>query len=285
MSTLPTAIEIAVQNTETEHEPTDQELLADFTSSIPSHPNPDSVITTPWGELSVAEARRREKAEFLANRRRAIAEVRQRQKAALEAAAEAEREQREFEQAAVRGEHLSALREALKRYNEASSVTSTLQIALENAKADLERLKQAESGAMEPAKLAKALGTGRDLVDAWEIKHTQTSEALGSLEDALRKALVKGREEFAHLHRSKRKALLAETLLQIETIFDLQVLGQNHYWPEPLSVCARSVVELDKTTGYFGGRYGWPETGSSEALLKAVNEFEARVSRTRGVLY
>lgn len=113
MSTLPTAIEIAVQNTETEHEPTDQELLADFTSSIPSHPNPDSVITTPWGELSVAEARRREKAEFLANRRRAIAEVRQRQKAALEAAAEAEREQREFEQAcSTRGTPLRSERGA-----------------------------------------------------------------------------------------------------------------------------------------------------------------------------
>jgi hypothetical protein len=48
---------------------------------------------------------------------------------------------------------------------------------------------------------------------------------------------------------------------------------------------AHTVIALDKSAGFYAGRYNWPEVDSTEALLKGISEFEARVSQTGGTLY
>jgi hypothetical protein len=48
---------------------------------------------------------------------------------------------------------------------------------------------------------------------------------------------------------------------------------------------AHTVIALDKSAGFYAGRYNWPEVDSTEALLKGISEFEARVSQTVGTLY
>ena len=121
MSSLPTAAELAVLNAEIQRKPTDEQLLGDFTSAFPRIPDMDRQIHTQWGPLSAREAVEREKREFLARRRRAIAEAKQRREEAVKAAAEREREQKKFEQCAARGEYRSALRRALVSYEEGLS--------------------------------------------------------------------------------------------------------------------------------------------------------------------
>jgi hypothetical protein len=286
MSALPTVVETALRNAEIQRELTDEELLADFRSGFPRIPDMDRQILTQWGPVSAREAIEREKREFLARRRRAIAEEKQRREEAVKAAAEREREQKKFEQYAARGEYRSALRRALVSYEEGLSAARELESGLENARADLERLKG--DNALDVVKLGKALGASRDLVDALETKLVRGRETLASLEGALRQALGQAQREFIFLHGRKRQELIAEARAQIEAVFDQVALGRSRYRiyePEALAGCAHTVVALDKSAGFYVGRYNWPEASSTEALLKAVSEFETRVSQTEGTLY
>jgi hypothetical protein len=282
MPPLPTAAEVAVRNAEIQRELTDEELLAEFISGFPRIPDMDRQIHTQWGPLSAREAVQREKREFLNARRQAIAEAKQRQEAAAKAAAEAERQQQEFEAAALRGAYLAALRDVLKTYNQAVSARCLLETALQNAQAELDRLKGEDT--LDAVKLAKTLGIARDLIDALQTKLLLAGEELARAQEILRLALDAARREFVFLHSRKRQELIAQARGQIETIFDHTALGRSRYRifePELLAACAQSVVGLDKNTGFFGYRYHWPEAGSAEALLKAIDELEARWAHTR----
>jgi hypothetical protein len=286
MSTLSTAAEVAVRNAEIQRELTDEELLADFSSGFPRIPDMDRQIHTQWGPLSAHEAIEREKREFLARRRRAISEEKQRREEALKTAADREREQKEFEAAASRGEYRSALRRTLVSYEEGINAAREIEVALVNAKADLERLKG--DNALDVVKLGKALGASRDLVDALETKLVRARETLASLEGALRQALGQAQREFMLLHGRERQELIAQARAQIEALFDRAALGRSPFricQPESLAVCAQTVIALDKSAGFYVGRYNWPEVNSTESLLKAISEFEVRVSQTEGTLY
>jgi hypothetical protein len=107
------------------------------------------------------------------------------------------------------------------------------------------------------------------------------------LEGALRQTLGGARREFTFLHGRKRQELIVQARAEIERLFDRAALGRSRYRiyePESLSACAHTVVALDKSAGFYAGRYNWLEAGPTEALLKAVCEFEVRVSRTERTL-
>jgi hypothetical protein len=159
--------------------------------------------------------------------------------------------------------------------------------ALANAKADLQRLKEDE-GALDVAKLGKALRAGRDLVDALETKLTLAGKTLGQAEDTLRQALGEAQKEFVFLHQRKRRELIAQARDQIEPLFDRAALGKSLYRiyePESLAVYARTVVTLDGAAGYYLGRYHWPEPSSCESVLQAVSELETRINQTQEAMY
>jgi hypothetical protein len=68
----------------------------------------------------------------------------------------------------------------------------------------------------------------------------------------------------------------------IEVHGDIARSPARIHQPSSLAPYARPVVELDERAGYYGGRYGWPKTDSSESLLKAVTAFEDRANQIEG---
>jgi hypothetical protein len=125
-------------------------------------------------------------------RRKALAQAKQQREVALQATADRQREQQQFEEAAGRGEHRSTLRRTLISYEEGLTAVGEAEAALVNAKADLNRLKN-ENGGIDTVKLGKSLGAGRDLVDATELKLTRVRQTLAQAQTKLREALEHAR--------------------------------------------------------------------------------------------
>jgi hypothetical protein len=257
-----------------EREPSDEEFLSDFTSLIPHPTDPRAQVIFGRESLPYKDAVTREKDQYIAAKRRAITQTRERREAAARAAAQRQQEQAEFEAASVGGQHRLNLRQALTDYEQGANVAREAQDALADAHTELDRLKR-ENGSVDTVKRAKNLGSHRDLIDALEIKLARATETFTSLADALRQALGQAQREFSYLQMRQRQELLAAACAQIEALFDRTALSRSPFrvhQPESLADYAQSVVAWDKACGYFGGRYNWPAVSSPESLLGAVTQ-------------
>jgi hypothetical protein len=78
-------------------EASDEELAAGYSPGFPSSPDPHAEIATVWGILPYRQAVAKERAEYIARRRKAIQDGRVRSEAAASAATAAKVERERFE--------------------------------------------------------------------------------------------------------------------------------------------------------------------------------------------
>jgi hypothetical protein len=160
---LPTALEIAANAPE--REPSDQELLAGYQPSFPHPIDLNSEVAYGGEMLRYKDAVAKERAAFIARKRKAIQDKREREEQARLQQAERERQRLEFEEAAKKHEARATLKNALSAYKEAREQSRDFEVALTAAKGHEARLR-ADGDINNGDKLAKALGAARDQVDA-----------------------------------------------------------------------------------------------------------------------
>jgi len=156
---LPTAIELAANAPE--REPSDQELLAGYQPSFPHPIDLNSEVAYGGEMLRYKDAVAKERAAFIARKRKAIQDKREREERARIAKIEAAEKQQAFEAASKRGEARAALKDALAAYQQLREQTHTLESTLIEARAHEAFLR---TDAADPGndKFGRTLGAARD---------------------------------------------------------------------------------------------------------------------------
>jgi hypothetical protein len=162
-SPLQSAVEVAVNSLPPElPEPSDEELARGYVPGFPSSPDPNAQIGTQWGILTYREAVARERAEFVARKRRAIEERKVAEERRVRVQAESRARQEQLEADARSGRGRAALKDALIAYQEALEQSHVSESALVEARANQAFLRT--SAEVNGDKFARSLGAAGDQI-------------------------------------------------------------------------------------------------------------------------
>jgi hypothetical protein len=290
MADLQTAAEIVLEHTTTEEpEPSDAELGANYRPSFPHSPDPSAQVFFGGELLRFSEAVTRERSQYIAMRRRAIQDAKERKENARLQQIERERQQQDFEAACERREARAALKVALAAYQEAREQTADFEVALAQAKAHQSAVRSGPDPGND--KFGRSLGAARDAVDAAQIRCERTTLLLEDGSKTLLQALSNARTEFAYLHQVARKERLQRAGEQLDGLLNKEALRHLKCSFEHLASAGQQVVALDQACGFRSGNYWWTDlkpqaqadgrvlpnaSPSPTRLIQAATEVEQR---------
>jgi hypothetical protein len=238
MSALLTATEVADSRSREAPEPTDEELLSRFTSSLRPRVDPNAMVYYLGETLPYHKALAREKADFLRRMRAILAENKEREKQAREAQAKYQEQRRIFGERAAQGFYRKALNEELAKYREIHDAGCQLAGKLEAAKAA--KAKLAADTETNITKLQKLLADNGDLINALSNRLVAQETLFEAQKQALTSAIRDARAELCHQWHSLRQPLLREAEQLIK-----KVLRVSDYDAKKLAERVHLIVDLD----------------------------------------
>ena len=269
-------------------EPSDQELARDYRPGFPGSPDPNAEIATAWGIMTYRQAVQRERAEYIARRRKSLQDRREREEQQRMAKAEAERKREEFDVGAREGKGRAALKGALAAYQQLQEQAHTLESALVESRATESFLRT--SADPNNGKFAKDLGAAHDATLAAEVRVERTVSILQQAAQTLYEAITLGRAEYRFLHYQKRKERLQRAIDQFSSLFDRKAFARRLKINfEDLATVSHPVIHLDRATNFEDYRHRWTDLNqqrmredglfesvlpSAEILLRAATEVE-----------
>jgi hypothetical protein len=286
---LPTAIELAANAPE--REPSDQELLAGYQPSFPHPIDLNSEVAYGGEMLRYKDAVAKERAAFIARKRKAIQDKREREERARIAKIEAAEKQQAFEAASKRGEARAALKDALAAYQQLLEQTHTLESTLIEARAHEAFLR---TDAADPGndKFGRTLGAARDATLACEVRAERAAPLLQQAAQTLCEAITLARAEFSFLFFEERKKRLERASDQLSALFDSGAFRHLRITLQHLAGATCEVAGFDRATNYQGYHQLWIDlrrqqmqadgqllqnvSPSAERLIQAATEVEDR---------
>jgi hypothetical protein len=206
-------------------EPTDAELAADYHPTFPHSIDPNAEVFFGGELLRYRDAVVKERAQFIAMRRKAWLDRKEREERARIAAIEAEEKRRLFEEKATRGEFRVVLKDALTAYQELQNESHSLKFALVEARADEAFVRT--SADPNNAKFSKDLGTARDATLAAEVRLERVTSPLEQAAQALRQAIQGARAAYMYVHYGFRKERLSRAINEFEGLFDKKAFSRR----------------------------------------------------------
>jgi len=269
MSALLTATEVVDSRSRETPEPTDEELLSRFTSSLRPRVDASTLVFYLGDHLPYREALAREKAAFLRRIRTNLAEDKEREKQAREAQAKYQEQQRIFRERAAQGFYRKALKEELAKYREIHDAGYRLVGKREAAKAA--KAKLAADPETDITELQKLLAENDDLINALSNRIDALEKRCQKEKQALRRAIQDARAELCQQWRALREPLLKEAEQLIK-----KVLKIDDYEAKKLAERAHLVVELDGAADCNRGEASWAH---GDDLVRLAHEVEERFVR------